>query len=148
MQTPAVDLFGEVVEQKEFAQKNEPFSLEAVDAFIHGDLFDALFDELVECLECVREERLHAKTQTKITFAKQRLWENFMWVFELHQLRPGLPFSITCQALGVDQETICSGLSVEFGAELREFYAAYANVQPVDAIRIARLLRQYVDLSH
>ena len=61
------------------------------------------------------------KTEDHFLFcaARREAWEDLMWVYDLYESPPYIPFDTACDVVGLDAEDIRSAISNEFGDELR-----------------------------
>lgn len=131
--------------------KHIPFTDNEAELFLE-DAPGILLGEVGDCIKALRSEKAFSKALTsapmRMSDAKKRFFRNVDWMFDLSERPAALPFDTACDLCEIDSDVIRCRVSSEFGDEIRQFYAAYAAVNANDAIRVARKLRLFVDLSH
>lgn len=142
------DLFGNLVDTSasRFLQ-HVPFSDSEADVVL-DDAPGLLLQELGDCIKALRAEKVRAPGSNRLTNTKKRFFENVDWIYDLSETPAVLSFDVACDHCEIDSDVIRSRVSAEFGDEIREFFTAYSSVDAVDAIRVARKLKRFVDLGH
>ena len=82
------------------------------------------------------------------TLVKKEFFANVEWVFDLYHSRTPVDFDTVCNIAGLDPDVIRGCIAKEFQQQIRQFFAAYAVAEPVDAARVARMLHPYINLAH
>jgi hypothetical protein len=142
------NLFGDEIELAAVVlQTHIPFTLIEADLVL-DDAPAMLLQELGDCIKAFRAEKLRKPQAGDLTKTKIRFFDNVCWIYDLTETAAVLSFDVACCHCEVDSDVIRSRLSSEFGPEIRDFLVAYTAVQPVDAIRVRKLLRRYVDIFH
>jgi len=143
------DLFGNNVKTLEgrLIEPSQPFTEaeaeEIVNEVIHGG-------ELLEQLayNLMRLRRL-LKTEDNFLFgaARRDAWEDLMWVYDLYESPPYIPFDTACDVVGLDAEDIRSAISNEFGDELRRLSQTIRSRFPEKTAHLRQRLGKYIVLD-
>lgn len=142
------NLFGEEVEPMAvLLQTRIPFTLVEAELVL-DDAPGMLLQELGDCIKALRAEKLRTPEAGVLTKTKIRFFDNVSWIYDLTETAAVLSFDVACCHCEVDSDVIRSRLSSEFGPEIRAFLKAYTAVQPVDAVRVRKLLKRYVEIFH
>ena len=146
------DLFGEsATPVGDRFLKHIPFTDNEAELVLE-DAPGILLGEVGDCIKAMRAEKNQfipmEVINSRLSAAKKRFFRNVDWMFDLSERPAALPFDTACDLCEIDSDVIRCRVSSEFGNEIRQFYAAYAAVNANDAIRVARKLRLFVDLSH
>lgn len=147
MKSPITDLFGEEIETG--TEPQTLFSEEGVDAF-YLEIPRIMLDDLAQSIRGMRRE-IKQGSGTKVnrpTQAKKEFFRNVEWIFELYHSPTPVTFDVVCSIAEIDPDVIRGCIAREFEVQIRQFFAAYAAVQPVDAARVARMLHPYLSLAH
>lgn len=142
-----IDLFGETVKTE--IEEAIHFTDEGVDAFFM-EIPRIMLDDLAHSIRGMRRElKKGAESKVNIpTQVKKDFFCNVEWIFELYKSPTPVTFDTVCSIAQLDADVIRGLIAKEFGAQIRQFFAAYAAVEPTDAARVARMLHSYINLAH
>jgi hypothetical protein len=141
------DLFGEITSIE--VGETIPFSDEGVDAFFM-EIPRIMLDDLAQSVRGMRRE-IRQGAEAKVnrpTQVKKDFFGDVAWIFELNKSPTPVTFDTVCSIAQLDAEAIRGLIAKEFSAQIRQFFAAYAAVEPADAARVARMLHSYINLAH
>jgi hypothetical protein len=141
------DLFGETVKTE--IEEAIHFSDEGVDAFFM-EIPRIMLDDLAQSVRGMRRE-IKKGVESKVnipTQVKKDFFGNVEWIFELYKSPTPVTFDTVCSIAQLDADVIRGLIAKEFSGQIRQFFAAYAAVEPADAARVARMLHSYINLAH
>lgn len=111
-----------------------------LDQVVHGG---ELLSQLTFNLKRLRK-LIASKKPFRVDGARRDAWEDLVWVYDLYESPSLVPFDVACDAVGLDAEVIRSGISSEFGDELRAMGTIIQARFPEHYETVKRKLGKYI----
>ncbi|ABM39603.1 hypothetical protein [Polaromonas naphthalenivorans] len=88
---------------------------------------------------------LFGASKGKATALQKQFYECIAWLFDIYESECRIPFEQACLNLAMEPELIRNTVSAAFSDDIREFILMYSYANPMDAKRVQRCMRGYIN---